>query len=89
MAIVKTVQHSGSARTSTLSGNIVLNESAGELVVRNGANVLTRIDSEGFTYSEPSGIRRIRIGMNPVDSNIGEWISKPTIDVVEALENAG
>lgn len=87
MAIVKTVQHSGGTRTSTLSGNIALNESAGELVVRNGANVLTRIDSEGFTYSEPSGIRRIRIGMNPVDSNIGIYTTKPTIDVIEALES--
>ena len=52
MAIVKQVQYSGQIKTSTLSGNIELNESAGELIIRNGAHVLTRINSDGFTYSE-------------------------------------
>lgn len=86
MAIIKQVQHAGSVRTSTLSGNIELNEATGELIVRNGANVLTRINSEGFTYSEANGLRRIRIGLNPTDNSVGEWISKPTVDVIEALQ---
>lgn len=86
MAIIKQVQHAGSVRTSTLSGNIELNEASGELIIRNGSNVLTRINSEGFTYSEANGLRRIRIGLNPNDSSVGEWISKPTVDVIEALE---
>lgn len=86
MAIVKSVQHSGAVRTSTLSGNIELNEATGELLIRNGANVLTRVNSEGFTYSDSTGLRRIRIGLNPADSSVGEWISKPTIDVIEALQ---
>lgn len=86
MAIVKTVQHSGAGRTSTLSGNIELNEGTGELLIRNGANVLTRVNSEGFTYSDSTGLRRIRIGLNPADSSVGEFISKPTVDVIEALE---
>lgn len=87
MAIIKQVNHSGSVRTSTLSGNIELNEARGELLVRNGANVLTRIDSEGFTYAEASGLRRIRMGLNPADDSVGEFISKPNIDVIEALTN--
>lgn len=86
MAIIKTVQHSGGVRTSTLSGNIELNEATGELIIRNGAHILTRINSEGFTYSEVGGRRRIRIGMNPKDQSIGEWISKPNIDVIDELE---
>lgn len=86
MAIIKQVQHAGSVRTSTLSGNIELNEASGELIIRNGANVLTRINSEGFTYSEANGLRRIRIGLNPKDESVGEWISKPSIDVIEALQ---
>lgn len=86
MAIIKQVQHAGSVRTSTLSGNIELNEASGELVIRNGANVLTRINSEGFTYSEANGLRRIRIGLNPKDESVGEWISKPSVDVIEALQ---
>lgn len=87
MAIIKQVQYSGSVRTSTLSGNIELNDSAGELIVRNGANVLMRLNSEGFTYSEISGLRRIRIGLNPKDGSIGQYISKPTIDVIDELES--
>lgn len=86
MAIIKTVQHSGSVRTSTLSGNIELNEATGELIIRNGSHVLTRINSEGFTYSETSGLRRIRVGLNPKDSTIGIYTSKPTIDVIDELE---
>lgn len=87
MGIVKQVQYSGSTRTSTLSGNIELNEGTGNLIIRNGANVLTRINSEGFTYSESSGLRRIRLGLHPDGTNVGEWISKPNVDVIEALEN--
>lgn len=87
MAIIKTVQHSGANSTSTLSGNIELNEAMGEILIRNGSHILTRIDSEGFTYAETDGTRRIRIGLNPADSSVGEFISKPTIDVIEALTN--
>lgn len=86
MAIVKNIKYSGDARTSTLNGNIELNEGAGELIIRNGVHILTRINSEGFTYAEQSGTRRIRIGMNPKDESIGEWISKPGIDVIDELE---
>lgn len=87
MAIIKNVQYSGSARTSTLSGNIELNEATGELIIRNGANVLTRVNSEGFTYSDSTGLRRIRIGLNPKDESVGIYTSKPTIDVVTELES--
>lgn len=86
MGIVKQVNHSGSVRTSTLSGNIELNEAKGELLVRNGAHILTRVDSEGFTYAEPSGTRRIRIGLNPKDQSVGDWLSKPNVDVIDELE---
>lgn len=86
MAIVKQVQYSGSVRTSTLSGNIELNEASGELIIRNGAHIITRVNSEGFTYSEMGGLRRIRIGLNPKDGSIGQYVSKPTVDVIEALE---
>lgn len=86
MAIVKTVQHSGSVRTSTLSGNIEINEGAGELLIRNGSHILTRIDSQGFTYAQADGVRRIRVGLNPKDNSIGEFVSKPNVDVIDELE---
>lgn len=86
MGIVKQVNHSGSVRTSTLSGNIELNEAKGELLVRNGVHILTRVDSEGFTYAEPNGTRRVRIGLNPKDQSVGDWLSKPNVDVIDELE---
>lgn len=86
MGIVKSVQHSGAVRTSTLSGNIELNEATGELLIRNGVHILTRVDSEGFTYAQPDGTRRIRIGLNPKDSSVGDWLSKPNVDVIDELE---
>lgn len=86
MGIVKSVQHSGSVRTSTLSGNIELNEATGELLIRNGVHILTRVDSQGFTYAQPDGTRRIRIGLNPKDNSIGEFVSKPNVDVIDELE---
>lgn len=87
MAIIKQASYKGNKMTSTLSGNIELNEGTGELIIRNGANVLTRINSDGFTYSEQNGRRRIRIGLNPKDQSIGEYISKPGVDVIEELES--
>lgn len=87
MAIIKNVQYAGSTRTSTLSGNIELNEGTGELIIRNGAQVLVRTNSDGFTYSDQTGIRRIRVGLNPSDNSVGIYTSKPTIDVVDELES--
>ena len=86
MAIVKQVNHSGSVRTSTLSGNIELNQAEGALKVRNGSIILTRLDSEGFTYAQSDGVRRIRTGLNPKDGSVGEWLSKPNVDVIDELE---
>lgn len=87
MAIVKKAEYRGNMMTSTLSGNISLNEGTGELVVRNGTTVLTRVNSMGFTYSEISGTRRILLGAHPTDNHIGEWITKQNIDVIDELRS--
>lgn len=91
MAIIENIKTRGSATTSTLSGNIVLDENAGELRVnrRNGADLVTlaKLNSLGFTYSELDGTTRIHIGASPRDGHIGDWISKPGIDVIEELTN--
>lgn len=88
MGIVKSVQHAGSTRTSTISGNIELNQNTGQFIVRNGIHILTQLDSEGFTYAETNGTRRIRIGLNPADNSIGEFISKPNVDVIDELKGS-
>lgn len=85
MALKKEVQYSGNARTSTLNGNIEINEGTGELIVRNGAQILTRVSGEGFDYLQ-NGTHRIRIGRRGGSSDIGIYVSKPGVDVLEEIE---
>lgn len=89
MAIIENIKTRGSATTSTLSGNIVLDENAGELRVnrKNGPVTVTlaKLNSLGFTYAELDGTNRIHIGAAPNDGRIGDWISKPGVDVIEEL----
>lgn len=89
MAIIENIKTRGSATTSTLSGNIVLDENAGELRVnrKNGSETVTlaRLNSLGFTYAEIDGTNRIHIGAAPSDGRIGDWTSKPGVDVLEEL----
>lgn len=89
MAIIENVKTRGSATTSTLSGNIVLDENAGELRVnrRNDGDLVTlaKLNSQGFTYAELDGTNRIHIGAAPNDGRIGSWVSKPGVDVIEEL----
>ena len=83
--IVKNVEFQGNKVVSTLNGNIELNQNTGELLVRKDGSILTRVNSQGFIYGEPGGVRRILIGAHPVDAHIIEAISKPGIDVIVAL----
>lgn len=89
MAIIENIKTRGSATTSTLSGNIVLDENAGELRVnrRSGQEFVTlaKLNSLGFTYAEIDGTNRVHIGAAPSDGHIGSWVSKPGVDVIEEL----
>jgi hypothetical protein len=87
MAIIKNVELQGNKVVSTLNGNIELNQNTGELLVRKDGNILTRVNSQGFIYSEPSGLRRILIGAHPIDSHVIEAISDPGIDVINELSS--
>lgn len=80
------ITYPGQRKVSTLSGDISLEQNLGRLIVRRNGIVLTQLDSEGYTYSQPSGVRRIREGASPSDGRIGHWISKPDVDVVELLQ---
>lgn len=81
------VEYGGSKMTSTLSGNISIDHTKGELVVREDGVVLTRVNSNGFVYSERDGTRRILIGKHPKNDEVGEWISIIGNDVIEELNN--
>lgn len=85
MAIIKNVAFKGGKVTSTLSGNIELNEQTGELIIRSGGVVRTRINSQGFIFSDNNGVRQILLGSHPVDGHPVEAISDPGIDVITEL----
>lgn len=87
MAIVETIRVGGDKLSASNSGKMAINQTTGEITVRgvDSNSVLVRIDATGMTYSEPTGIRRIRLGAHPVDGHIGEWVSKNGVDVIETL----
>lgn len=86
MIIEKNVEFEGSKVISTLNGNIELNQNTGEMLIRKNGKVLTRINSQGFIYSEEDGTRRVLIGAHPVDGHIIEAISDPGVDVIDELK---
>lgn len=85
MAIVKEAIYTGNARTSTLNGAIEINQGTGEILVRNGANILTRVSKEGFDYIENGTLPRIRIGQKPNSQDIGIYTSKSGYNVITEL----
>lgn len=84
MAIVKNVEFRGSKVISTNNGNIKLDESAGELIVRKNGNIRTRVNAQGFIFSAVGNLRRILIGADPAnDDDVISVISDPGIDVID------
>ena len=57
----------------------------GELIVSIYGVILTRINKDGFIYSEEDGTQRILIGRHPKTGAIIEAISKPGVDVIDEL----
>lgn len=87
MAIVTNIRSRGSKTTQTLSGNVIIDEGAGVMLIRRNGVDLVRIDSRGFVYSDTNGVRQILIGAHPVDGHVGDWQTKPGIDVITELMN--
>ena len=76
MAIITNVKTRGAVKTSTLSGNIVLDEANGELRISrviNGDNVvINKIDVLGSHYYDSNGVKRISTGIDPTTGRIRE-----------------
>lgn len=64
MTIVSNVTSQGADVTSSLSGNLSINESSGEIVIRDGSREVVRINKYGFSYFDANTVRRISIGQN-------------------------
>lgn len=86
MAIEKNVEFQGDKVVNSLGGNIKINQTTGEIIISNNGVILTRINKDGFVYSEEDGIRRILIGKHPKTGNVIEAISKAGVDVISELE---
>lgn len=86
MAIEKNVEFQGDKVVNSLGGNIKINQTTGEIIISNNGVILTRINKDGFVYSEEDGTRRILIGKHPKTGNVIEAISKAGIDVINELE---
>ena len=86
MAIEKNVEFQGDKVVNSLGGNIKINQTTGEIIISNNGVILTRINKDGFVYSEEDGTRRILIGKHPKTGNVTEAISKAGVDVINELE---
>lgn len=86
MAIEKNIEFQGDRVVNSLGGNIKLNQTTGELIVSKNGVILTKINKDGFVYSEEDGTRRILIGRHPKTGSVIEVISKAGIDVIDELE---
>lgn len=64
MAMVENITSSGAKVTSSLSGGLSINESNGEIVIRNGDTVVVRIDKNGFRYFDAQATERIFFGQS-------------------------
>lgn len=84
MAIVTTIKHDGAESTSTLSGDIRLEQGRGRLVIYDPSTgrELVNIDRTGFLFSDGS-TRRIKLGSYA--TRVGFWMSKPGQDVITLL----
>ncbi len=69
--IITNLTSRGDTVTSSLAGNLSINEANGEIVIRNQAKEVVRIDKEGFKYFDSNSVQRIAFGQ---DSNGNQQI---------------
>lgn len=62
MTIITNIRSKGATVSSSLSGGLSINESNGEIVIRDGTEEVLRLDKTGFKYYDSNGTKRITIG---------------------------
>lgn len=84
MAIQTKITQPGNAQTTTLDGQIRLDEGSGRLIVTNAAGIeMVIVSQDGLLLSDGTD-RRLILGVFP-DNTIGLVVSKPGEDVVDAF----
>lgn len=64
MTITRIIENKGDLTTVSSNGRITLNQTTGELIIRNGVKRAVLIDENGFSYYDNNDIKRISIGPN-------------------------
>lgn len=64
MTIIDNTTIKGANVTSSLAGNLTINEDSGEIVIRNGRTEVLRLNRNGFAYFDTNGTKRISMGQN-------------------------
>lgn len=64
MTIIDNTTVKGAPVTSSLAGNLIINEDSGEIVIRNSGIEVLRLSPDGFSYFDKNGTRRISMGQN-------------------------
>lgn len=82
MAYIENVSYQGQKSTSTLAGDIRLEQGRGRLVIYDPVSQteLNVVDRTGYLFSDGVN-RRIKIGSASDDGRVGIWVSKPGIDL--------
>lgn len=84
MAIHTRITQPGNTQTSTLGGQIRLDEGSGRLVVTNASGLeMVVVSQDGLLLSDGTD-RRLILGVFP-DNTIGLIVSKPGEDVVDTF----
>lgn len=64
MTIITNATRNGANVTSSLAGNLTINEASGEIVIRNGKTEVLRLSRDGFKYFDRGGVERITVGQD-------------------------
>ena len=82
-----TTNKTGQNTVATLNGAIAIEEGRGRLVIRDSVTnrELNIVDSTGYLFADASD-RRIKLGLKPDLSDVGLYITRSGVDVIDELE---
>lgn len=64
MTITKIIENSGNQVVASNNGKVTINQTTGQILIRNGSNVVTDVSDEGFSYYDNNHVKRISMGQD-------------------------
>lgn len=62
--ITKIIENSGNLTTASSNGKVTVDQTTGDIVIRNGTTKIVEINSDGFKYYDEAGVERISMGQD-------------------------